>query len=736
MRPRNFLMGLSLLVALLAGWWLYKNASITRLRAEFGPWMERLERWRDGCEAARRALRQHEAGAADPEGVAALRAWAWDGLDRIGYVDYRVEKPAHDLGAGREKTSGRVVFTIGGFRAEGARVERAATARVTVECPSSKPEGCRASLEFERPLWNRVEPSPRFHDVTAESGLGAPRHDPPLKLVNHLIADIWPGSGVAVLDYDRDGYEDLFVGDGTRSILYRNDGRGHFTDVTEQAGLAKSADEGIAATGVAAADVDGDGFPDLFVTNAFGPARLFHNRGDGTFEETTAASGISVAGNARSAAFADVDGDGDLDLFVCVTGDYYKQMPDPPFDANDGRPNFLYLNDGHGHFTDATKAWGLAGMTRWTLSSLFQDYDQDGRVDLMATNDFGLKNLYHNENGRSFVDVAKKTGTRARAYGMSGTWADFDGDGRPDLYTTGTDTQWYFLHEYPAIPVGLAGRLFLPFAIQWCEDMASGNTLLLQRADHTFEDATARSGAQHAGWNWSSIAADLDDDGWPDIYATNGMWGDGRDRDVALEFWADSLAYWDDYVAGTRKFDRKGAGINGIERDRYFHNRGGAAAGAPLFEERAFLDGLDLESNGRAAVAFDANGDGALDVYVRSVQAPEALFLGSRRADEHFLRVRLAGMPGRDNRDGIGAELTALLPGGRKIVTQNANQSGYLSTGSPIVHLGLGKAARLERLTVRWPSGKLLDVGPIEKVDRTIVVDESGLVQVFEPGRR
>ena len=409
--------------------------------------------------------------------------------------------------------------------------------------------------------------------------------------MNHLITDIWPGSGVAVLDFDQDGNEDLFVGDGVRSILYRNDGQGHFTDVTEKAGLAKSATEGIPATGLAAGDVDGDGFPDLFVTNAFGPARLFHNRGDGTFEETTAASGIRVPENMRSAAFADVDGDGDLDLFVGVTGDYYTQMPDPAFDANDGRQNFLYLNDGHGHFTDATKAWGLEGMTRWTLSTLFQDYDQDGHEDLMATNDFGLKNLYHNENGKRFVDVAKKTGTQARAYGMSGTWADFDGDGRPDLYTTGTDTQWYFLHEYPSIPVGLAGRLFLPFAIQWCEDMASGNTLLLQRPDHTFENATARSGAQKAGWNWSSVAADLDDDGWPDIYATNGMWGDGRDRDVELEFWWETLAYWDDYVAGTKTFDRKGAGIAGIERDRYFHNRGGAAAGTPLFEERAFLDG-------------------------------------------------------------------------------------------------------------------------------------------------
>ena len=354
---------LFVLVILLAagGWWAHEN-TLARLRARYTPWMERLGRWRDACEAARRALRSREATGADPEGIAALRDWAWKDLDRIAYVEYRVEKPRHDIGKGIDDTIGLVTFTVGGFRPDGARVERAASATVVRYDESfaevGRPSRHGAAARLERPLWNRIETSPRFHDGTAEAGLGAPRRDPPLKLVNHLIADIWPGSGVAVLDYDRDGYEDLFVADGVRSILYRNDGTGRFTDVTEKAGLAKSADEGIAATGVAAGDVDGDGFPDLFVTNAFGPARLFHNRGDGTFEETTASSGIVAGPNARSAAFADVDGDGDLDLFVCVTGDYYNQMPDPPFDANDGRENVLYLNDGHGHFTDATKAWG------------------------------------------------------------------------------------------------------------------------------------------------------------------------------------------------------------------------------------------------------------------------------------------------------------------------------------------------------------------------------------------
>ena len=746
-RSRQTLLALAVVVVAAAGAWFYQNSSLDRLRREFIPWMHRLGRWRDAVEQTRDALRRREPAASDPSGLARVRDWAWNGLDRIAWIETRVEKPIHDVSAELEDTRGRVRFTVCGFRADGTRVERSADLLVTAQWDPRRdptlppaPSGTAAggvseavpvplniSVTLDRVLEERSNATPRFHDATAEAGLGAPRRDPPLKLTNRLIADIWPGSGVAVLDYDGDGYEDLFVADGVRSILYRNDGRGHFTDVTVQAGLATPDGKGIAATGAAAGDVDGDGFPDLFVTDAFGPARLFRNRGNGTFEEITASSGISVIGNARSAAFADVDGDGDLDLFVCVTGDYYGQMPDPPYDANDGKPNRLYVNDGHGHFTDATAAWGLEKTTRWSLSSLFADYDDDGRPDLLVTNDFGFKNLYRNEAGRRFEDVTKKTGAAIRAYGMSAAWADFNGDGQLDLYTTGCDTQWYFLHEYPWLPIGVTGRMFLPIAIQWVETMTKGNSLLLQKPDHTFENATARSGAAHAGWNWSAVAADLDNDSWPDIYATNGMWGDGRGHDRELEFWWQTLTYWEDYVAKKKTFDRKGAGIAGNERDRYFRNRGGDSAkktSDPMFEERAFLDGLDLETNGRAVVAFDANGDGALDLYVRSVQAPEALFLGSRRPGEHYLRVKLRGTPGKDNRDGVGSRITAILPGGRRLVLETGNASGYLSTGSPIAHLGLGPATRVERLTVRWPTGRVQDLGPIEQVDRTLAVDE------------
>jgi hypothetical protein len=710
-------LALTFLVLALGGVWLYRNAYLPRLRAEFVPWMHRLEEWRDAVETTRRALKQRDPGPGDPEGIAMLRQWAWSGLDRIAFVSYEVRRPTHEIGKSRDTTSGIVFFTVGGFQADGARVERSAAATVTTGSPPT--------ARLTRVIAERIERRPRFRNATVESGLGAVRRDPPQPGTNRLIAGIWPGSGVAVADFDGDGDEDLFAGDGVRSILYENDGAGCFTDVTEAAGLATSADTGIAATGVAAADVDGDGRPDLFVTNSFGPARLFRNVGGGRFAEITAESGIRAPSNARSAAFSDVDGDGDLDLFVCVTGDYYRQMPDPPYDAEDGGRNLLFVNDGHGRFRDASAEWGVSSPRRWSLSSLFGDSDGDGRPDLVVTNDFGLKNLYRNEGGRRFDDVTGRAGVADRAYGMSGAWGDFDGDGRLDLYTTGCFTQWFFLHEYPGLPIPFPGRLFLSTAVSWMEKMTRGNSLFLQRENGSFEDATRVSGARKAGWNWSVVAADLDDDGWLDLYATNGMWGDGRDHDRELEFWWETLAYWNDYVALKRTFDRKGAGIAGIERDRYFHNRHSASgADEPLFVDRAFLDGLDLETNGRAVVAFDANGDGALDLYVRSVQAPEAIFVGSRGEDEHFLRVRLAGAAGTDNSQGIGARIVATLPGGRKIVLENGNASGYLSTGSPIVHVGLGAATRLDGLTVRWPSGKAQDLGPVPTVDRTVVVDE------------
>ncbi|HEY6049795.1 MAG TPA: hypothetical protein VIZ58_01000, partial [Thermoanaerobaculia bacterium] len=184
---KRALLGFLALVLLGGGIWLFENASIERLRGRFLPWMHRLEHWRDAVETARRALRSRDPRPGDPDGIAALRAWAWKDLDRIAAVSFRVEKPTHDVSPRRERTAGRVAFTVDGFRSDGARVERTATATVAAEWAPVPPGGrekdarIRVSVSQERPTAERINATPRFHDATAEAGLGAIRRNPPLK---------------------------------------------------------------------------------------------------------------------------------------------------------------------------------------------------------------------------------------------------------------------------------------------------------------------------------------------------------------------------------------------------------------------------------------------------------------------------------------------------------------------------------------------------------------------------
>jgi hypothetical protein len=687
-RSRTVLYGLAAALVLAALTWLWFNASLTRLRARFVPQIHRLEALRDGLEALTRAIRDRRPGAPGLAGDGPLVGWAWVDVMRLGFVEYDVLW-ARDFDSAVEA---RVTFTIGAITGDGARLERSALVPVHVRL---SPDGTRSETAVLEDGWMlralvRRGGFPRFRDATGEAGLGAPRNDPDVPVVNHLIEGIWPGSGAAVLDIDGDGIEDLFVGDGRASILYKNDGCGHFMNVTEAAGLG-----GVAATGALAFDFDGDGLDDLFVTDNFAPSRLFRNRGDGTFGDVTAKAGVGASFRSRTASAADVDGNGTLDLFVCSTGDYFRKMPDPPFDARDGGPNRLFLNNGDRTFTDATERFGLAE-TRWSVTAQFADLDGDGWPDLVVTNDFGLKNVYHNEGGNRFVDVAKKAGAEDRGYGMSAAVADFTGDGKLDLHFSNCYTQWGFLNDLPWLPIPITGRLFLPVARNWIKKMCRGNTLLVNRGDGTFDDVTAAAGVGKAGWCWTAVAGDLDNDSRPDLYDAGGMWGDGREGDRELEFWWETLAYWNDYIAGTKTFERKGKGIQGCERHRYFRNRGDGT-----FEERGWLDGLALQSNGRAVVLADFDGDGSLDVYVRSVQHPETLFLGTRHPGDHFLELKLR-QPGL-NPAAIGARVTVELPDGRKLLQEFQTTSGFLSSGSKRLHFGLGPFREVKGITVRWP---------------------------------
>ncbi len=671
--------------------------------------MKRLEAFRDGLDELIRAIREGRP-AQGISGERTVLEWAHRDLSRLAYAEYDVQS----VEEGSYMLSSRVRFTVGGFREDGTRVERSAVLTFLAEI---LPPAHLQKLAVESDGWvsrtkERAASFARFRDATADSGLGAPRLDPKERVGNLLIEGIWPGSGAAILDYNGDGIDDLFVGDGQASILYEHDGCGRFRDVTVKAGLAGPP---VPATGVAAADYDGDGFDDLFVTNNFAPSRLFHNRGDGTFEDVTERARVGASHRSRSAAFADVNGDGWLDLFVCSTGDYYRQMPDPPYDARDGGPNRLFLGSASGVFTDATESFGLA-QTRWSLTAQFADLDDDGFPDLIVTNDFGIKNIYHNNSGRGFADIAARLGAEDRAYGMSATVADFNGDGRLDLHFTGCYTQWGLVHDFPSLPLPLPGRIFLPIAISWSKKMCRGNSLLLNR-DAKFEDVTERSGLGAAGWCWSGVAGDLDNDGRMDVYAANGMWDDGRPRgDRELEFWWETLAYWDDYIAGARTFQRDGKGVHGCERNRYFRNRGDG-----VFEDASFLDGVDLPANSRAVLLSDFDGDGSLDIYVRSVQHPETLFLGTRSPGEHFVELRLSQKG--PNRAAIGGRITLTTPDGRVQVQEIQTTSGFLASATKKLHFGLGSQRTLQSLKVRWPDRTVEDFTPPAFLDGVFVLE-------------
>ena len=341
------------------------------------------------------------------------------------------------------------------------------------------------------------------------------------------------GSGVAAADLDGNGFDDVVLASGGRIELFLNQG-GYFERRSEAWGLGDALPEpgdGV-WTVLLPRDFDGDGQRDLFVGAEFAQPILLRNTGSRFVP--VADTGIVSSERTIAAAAADFDGDGNLDLYLANHEDVFRKAPDLPY-ARNARLDQLFLGNGDGTFRDATRAAGLDN-TGWSLDPVAADYDGDGDVDLFIGNDFGTDTLLRNDGHAHFEDVADEAGVDRPIASMSADWGDFDGDGDLDLFVGGMASGSGWVLEVPQFQIRkvpwIVDALFRPYVRDAVRAWFRGNRLYQNRGDGTFEEIAAAAGVQRNGWAWGSVWLDFDNDGRLDVYAANGFLSGPRKDDL------------------------------------------------------------------------------------------------------------------------------------------------------------------------------------------------------------
>ena len=533
--------------------------------------------------------------------------------------------------------------------------------------------------------------------------------------------DVYGHNGVSIADIDGDGLDDLYVCQpaGIPNRLYRNRGDGTFEDVTDASGL------GILENTTCAlfADFRNGGRQDAIVVCASGP-KLFLNDGRGKFREKADAFQFATPpqGAFTGAAVADYDHDGWLDIYFCLynyyqgTGQY--RYPIPYHDAENGPPNFLMRNRGDGTFLDVTAASGLdRNNTRYSFCCGWNDYNGDGWPDLYVVNDFGRKNLYRNKGDGTFTDVAPQAKAEDIGAGMSVSWADYDNDGSPDLYVA---NMWTAAGERVSTQRNFKSDSASEVRWQY-QKHAMGNSLLLNRGA-AFQDTTASAGVGVGRWAWSSDGFDFDHDGFPDLYVANGMVSGPMRNDLNSFFWRQVVARSPDDARATHDYEQGWNAINelirsdgtwsGYERNVFYvNNRDGT------FSDVSGAVGLDFVEDGRAFAIGDLDHDGRVEIVLKNRNAPQLRILKNVMRDlPASIAFRLQGT--KSNRDGIGAVVTIETSAGKQARSLQAG-SGFLSQHSKEMVFGLGEAKGTVRASIRWPSGavqELRDLAPNHRI--------------------
>jgi enediyne biosynthesis protein E4 len=512
----------------------------------------------------------------------------------------------------------------------------------------------------------------------------APTFDPRLAHIRPQIASM--GAGAAVADFDQDGWADLYVtnsGEGSRNALFRNLGNGHFADVAAAMGVA---DVNRPGTGVSAGavwgDYDNDGFDDLLITK-WGRPELFHNEAGHAFRRVTEGTGLPAWVNATAATWLDYDRDGKLDLFI---GGYYpetldlwhltttRMMPESFEYATNGGRKYLFRNLGGGRFTDMAQAVGLVS-TRWALAAAAADLRGTGWPDLVIANDYGVSEYFLNEAGRfREVGAATHVGERPKS-GMNVAFGDVFNNGARAIYVTNISEEG---------------------------NLVQGNNLWVPRAGTpgpvpVYDNLANAMDVEMGGWSFGAQFGDLDNDGFQDLFLTNGYVSQNPQR-----------SYWYNFskiAGGNRRIIEDAANwppmedmsLSGYQRKHVWRNDG-----VGRFEDVAAAVGVNETFDGRAVALADFGNRGELDVVVANQRGPLLLYRNEVAPGRDWIAFELTGT--RSNRAALGARVRVDWHGMTQVQDVLA-ASGFCAQNQRRLHFGLGADPGPVRVTIHWPSG-------------------------------
>lgn len=487
------------------------------------------------------------------------------------------------------------------------------------------------------------------------------------------------GASVAVGDYDGDGYDDILLTDsdvGRPIKLYHNNGDLTFTEIGEVAGISGGNDPNSIVSDALWFDYDNDGRLDLLIAR-FGTPLLYHNEGGGKFRNVTAGSGLNKFANTIAVIAFDYDDDGYLDLLF---GNYFqpenlfdlkttKILPNDLDNAVNGGGVSLWHNNGNGTFTDVTQKAGLGRHTGWTLDVGHGDFNNDGWQDIYLACDYGTDRLFFNNHDGTFREVTKEAlGGFDTKKGMNVEVADYDNDGNLDIYVTNITDEY----------------------------MNECNMLWHNNGDGTFTDVSKETGTCNTLWGWAAKFADFDNDGFLDLFVTNGLRSAGQDNYIptlvnmitkpGVDF--SDLKSWP--AIGNRSW-------SGYQRKKLFKNIDGT-----VFREIAKGAGTDNNLDGRGLGIGDFDNDGRLDIVQTNADQPVLFYRNESQNVGNWVELRLTGT--KSNRNAIGARV--ILRAGAQTLTREVDGgNGYSGQSSLRVHFGIGSATKVDSVEIHWPCG-------------------------------